>query len=350
MKLMKIYSNRCIMALIILILFSVSSLKAQQQHTDCDLSLRDAYGQYESADFQGCIDLLEPCVESLERGTVFEAYRLLALCYQQLRNEDKLHKSVVGLLKYNPAYKDFPMFDPVEFSRYLELYDVWSGLELGLKVGVSMNTVRLIKPYSVSSRVKGTYLPKAGFQAGLSAEYFIYRNTSLNVEFLYEGLNYARKADDIFGWKQEFNENLNYFSTPVFLRHTFYEPGNWSLAFNLGVHPFYLNNTKSSVLMTNHETGGTVQSTISQQEQRSSVLFATTTGLTLKRRLGGGTVVTNIHFSYTFNNVVDADKRWDNLGFIMNNQYVDSDFSFMPLYFTVGYQLPVPGMHVVKKR
>ena len=326
----------------------VFNIETFAQINNCDESLIEAYRDYEEGNFELCIERITPCKNNFSKETAFEAYRLLALCNLQLAYEEELHKNIVDLLKSKPTYKVFPLFDPLEFRRTLDKYDVWPGLEVGVKAGFNVNSVRSIENYSVTG-TPAYYSPTLGFQAGIKAEYFLKKNLAVNAEFLFEGLSYRRSYDNVQQWKQEFTEKLKYLSIPVMANYYFYEKDIWKVSGNVGLQTQFLRNTNSSILLTKIESGREVQRTASQIEQRNKLNFAILAGATAKRRTGGGSIIADLRFGYGLSNIINPDTRYQNLAFIMDNQYVDSDIAFIPVYISFGYQLPLGNMYVVKK-
>ncbi|MDP1726255.1 MAG: porin family protein [Bacteroidota bacterium] len=332
---------------VFLSVFIAISVSAQQKQSTCSGSLTAANKEYEAGRFSQCVEILKPCIENLSAEVQFEAYRLMALSYINQNENEKTHEAIVNLLRHKPDYRDFPYFDPLEFTKLLAKYDVWALLEMGMKGGMNFNTVRPIKNYSVTGS-PAEFSPGTGYQAGFVAEYFFRKNISVDAEFLYEGLNYGRKATNVSGWSQEFTEKLNYFNIPVTGRYYFYRWNALQFAAELGMQMQLFNATNSNIILKNNITGENVQNTIEQSKQRSSTLYYALAGLAVKYKLGGGNLCLNARYAYGFSNIVNADKRYDDLDFILANQYVDSDISFNPLYISLGYQFPLQGLYVVK--
>jgi hypothetical protein len=61
-------------------------------------------------------------------------------------------------------------------------------------------------------------------------------------------------------------------------------------------------------------------------------------------------LVGSVRYAVGLNKKVNSDKRYSDINFVLSNQYVDNDIRFNPLYFTIGYQIPVEGMYAVKMR
>lgn len=322
-----------------------SSASAQSGAID---NLAKANNEYEAGHFQQCIELLKPIVLQLNTEVRFEAYRLMALSYINQNDNINADKAIVNLLSAKPDYRDFPYFDPVEFTRLLTKYKVWPRFELGVKVGLNSNSINPTKNYSITGSA-ATFKPGIGYQAGMLVEYFFRDQISVNAELMYEGLNYSRSAPNVSGWQQEFTEKLNYFSIPLSARYYMRKWKELQFGAELGFQIQLLNATNSNIVLNNPSTGEHVENTTQQMSQRNSTLYSGLTGLLLKYTLAGGTLCLNTRFALGLSNVVNSEKRYDNLGFILANQYVDSDINFNLVYFSLGYQFPIPHFYQVKR-
>jgi hypothetical protein len=338
-----------ILTMIVLLSTMVFSTYAQENNSSCSDALKEAYLEYEAGRFNASLEILKPCINSLEKERKFEAFRLQALCHLFLKDNKNADAAVVQLLKSNPNYREFPYFDPLSFTKLLSTFDVFPKFELGLKTSININSVNPIKNYSLTGS-NAEFLPKAGFQGGVFIEYYLRRTLSLNAEFLYEGLNYSRVANDVLGWKQVYLENMKFWSIPITARCYLKPMKGWILAGELGFQTQFLSSTNSNVILSNNENQSRVQLTANQSEARKKTMFYGLAGASIKHKLAGGTISLNIRYAFGLNNVVNSDKRWSNTAFIFDSQYVDSDMKFNPLYFSVGYQVPIPGKYTVKKK
>lgn len=341
-----VFNIKCLIAVFTLLITAVNCT-AQQENNSCYEALKLAEKAYQVGHFTESLELLKPCVGKLEKADVFEAYRLMALCYLSLNDEKMANEAAINLLKHKPDYRYFPFFDPIELTHLLAKYSVWPKLEVGLSTGINFNSVHSLKNYSVTGS-SSKYLPSIGYQSGLKVEYNIMKRFSLNSGIYFEGLSYSKTTDNISGWSQTFKEKMRFFNIPVLGRYSFYQKEGLSLAAEIGMQMQMLNSTNSNILHHNSESGERIENTISQSSQRNSKLFYGIMGVALKYKVGGGNVCTNVQYAYGINNVVNADNRYNNLDFILVNQYVDSDFSFNTLYVSLGYQFPIPHMYGVK--
>jgi hypothetical protein len=336
---MRILLNRNKAAIFLMGLFLSINGSSQQAVNSCNDALNLANKEYEAGRINQCIALLNPCMDKLESKVKFEAWRLLALCYLSLNDEKNANAAAINLLRYKPNYREFPYFDPKELTSLLAKYDVWAQLEPGVKAGLNFNSVRLIKNYSVTNS-GATFLPQTGYQAGITAEYYLKKKISVNADLLYEGLKYKRTIGNESAWSQEFTEKLNYFNIPLAGRYYVYNTKTLRLGAELGLQSQILSKTNSDILLYNSATQEKVENTIEQKKQRNNALFYGLGGLVLKYKLGGGSLNVSARYAIGISNVVNAGRRYDNLDFILANQYVDSDFSFNPFYISVGFTIP----------
>jgi len=330
----------------IFIVFMSFKLSAQNSSTDCSVALKNGYASHESGDFKECINILTPCLNSIPKGVVFEAYRLMALSSMNLSETDNAHEYIVKMLNANPSYRDFPFFDPLAFKKLLDKYEIWAKWELGAKWGLVVNGINPIANYSLTNS-EASYNSGMGYQIGLSTEYFLRKNISLGADVLFARSNYSRTAEDVSGWEQEYQERMNYLEIPVQCRYYFFQTENLEIGAELGLQTSILSSTTSNITFTSFETNELKQSTYQADNQRNNLLIAGLGGLVAKYQLGGGKLGLNIRYTNGFSNVVDPDTRYDNLVFSFNNQYVDSDFSFNNLAMSLSYSFPIPNLYSV---
>lgn len=314
---------------------------------NCEYALKEANDAYEEGKFTECVNGLLPCLDSIEQSSKYEGYRLLSMSYLALNQQNQAEKYAMLLLKTKPDYKDFPDFDPKSFSALLKRIDVWPKYEGGAFAGLNMNNFKIGKVYSVTEQ-PGTYVPLSGFQIGANVERFIQKNFSLNFAISYEGLNYRFESNNFPGWSQELTENLKYINIPVVARYSLFSKGNITLGVDGGLQLRMLSSTNTNVVFIRTETGARAQKTEDMSDQRIKSLISIPLGLQLKYKLSTGSFYTNLGYSMGLSNMVNTETRYDNLGFVIDNQYVDSDMTFSPLTFSFGFQLPIGHNYSVK--
>lgn len=344
-------NNKFIIFLLLFLFNAFFTKKAftQNKSNNCSNNLIAANKEYEAGHFIECIQLLDPCINHLSHAEVNEAYRLIALSYLNLKDDDFLDDAVIKLLKNKPDYREFPFFDPIEFTRLLANYDVWPKWEIGVKAGININSVNPINNYSMTGS-NARFDPAMGYQFGITGEYFWKKNISITADLLYEGLSYMRVAGDVSGWEQKFTEELNYFSIPLAVRYYFVNWKQLEFSAELGFQTQLLNSTYSNIILNSNTSDETLQFSDIQFDQRIKFVFYGLAGLAAKYKLGGGKICLNARYAIGLNNIVDESKRFDNINFIFASQYVDSDISLNPFYISLGYQFPLSSFYNVKLR
>ena len=154
-----------------LVLFSISyNCNAQNgEKTNCINNLKLANTFYNEGKINQSIQLITPCLKTYETKEYFEAQLLLALCFLSTNEQENAKLAVVQMLKTQPKYRDSPYFDPLELTKMLSKYEVWPRLEIGLTAGSNLNSIRILKSYSLTQS-NAVFAPGVGYQTGFFAE------------------------------------------------------------------------------------------------------------------------------------------------------------------------------------
>lgn len=329
-----------------------ASVLAQNTPNDCSSSIVDAGNMYEAGKFEESVKLLNACLDFLPQETRFEAYRLLGLAYLELNDEEKLNESMVNLLKEKPDYREFPFFDPLAYTVKLSKFDVYPKWEIGLQAGINSTSVSPIENYSVTGS-EASYLPKTGYQIGILSEYYFNQKMSLYSGLQLSGVNYERNADDVVGWKQMYIEKLQFINVPIVLKHKVIpELLGWQVSAEAGINYQFLATTRSVVFLDNLSESNPkrLQRSADQSEARSKYVISGLLGISAKRKVAKGSFNIQIASSLGINNLVKPENRWDNLTFITESNYVDSDIRLNTVMISVGYQRAIRGKHAVELR
>lgn len=334
-----------------LVLFSISyNCNAQNsENTNCINNLKLANTFYNEGKINHSIQLITPCLKAYETKEYFEAQRLLALCFLSTNEQENAKLAVVQMLKTQPNYREFPYFDPLELTKMLSKYEVWPRVEIGLTAGSNLNSVRILKSYSLTQS-NAVFAPRVGYQTGFFAEYYLNKRTSIRPTILLEGVGYVRTADDVSSWTQSYTENLNYLSVPLVLSRNIIQNKKWDIALNLGPQIRFLLSSSSKIVLSNNASNQNIRNSSNTFNARYSTLLSAFTGLSAKHDLAGGIVSFNINYSYGLNNVVNEENRWLDIATIIKNQYVDSDIAFNTSSISVAYQFPLKGTYVVREK
>lgn len=311
-----------------------------QDKSACSNALYQANKEYEAGHFSQVLELLRPCLKNgFTTDEKFEAYRLMSLCYIYLTQSDSAKWSAAKMLKQKPSYQKFPYVDPLDFTRLLEAFEVRPKLEFGISAGMNSNNVKPINNFSVSGS-PASFLTGTGFQIGGFFEYFPTSKISIVLGCSNENLKYSRKADDVNGWEQTYAEELNLFAIPLSLRYLVFNSKSLRIYPEIGFQAAILSSASANIVMLNSNDEN-IQTPIDRFTQRNKLNKAVKAGVQLKYKLGPGDAGFNVSYANGLNNIVIPKRRYDNLEFILGNQYIDSDFKFNTFYYTFSYQFPL---------
>jgi hypothetical protein len=328
-------------------LFSISSVAWAQN--DCTNSLYEGNKLFESGKLQDCINTLEACLaKKNDREELIESYHLLAQSYQNLGNTEKAFVYIKKMLMLKHDYQLYPNIDPVDFSALVNKFTVSPKLYLGLKFGFNRNSVALKQSFSAYASTQ-RYLPKTGFQFGLTADYRIKPTISVNGDMFFAGVGINHIIDNAGGWKQNYNEQQNYFLLNLSGQKHFKVTKNLGAYVGLGFGVGYMASSNVFFESTHLETKLTQQSTQNpiQTRNRLQTNINGVAGASLGVAQGLLSLESNV--CYFLGKTVNPDKRMDDLNFIMNNQYVNDDIHLRTIMVNVSYKLPLIWKIQLKK-
>jgi tetratricopeptide (TPR) repeat protein len=340
---MRMHSFIQIVPLCLMLLSSAVSW-SQTNNSSCKDVLYEANKLYENGQFEDALSRLNNCSPEIEKAFRFEGDRLKALCYLNIGNMEKARLAVRQLLLHKPDYKVYPYVDPRELSNLLAQYEVWPQLEVGLKTGLNVNSVSIIKGYAIT-QTPSNYLPTLGFQGSVFVEYFVTQKVAVVSGFQYEQLSYRNKATNN-GWERMYKENLTYYSLPIGARYYWYAH-KLAVGVELGWLGQWLNTGYGNITFQHSSLEG-YQNTLETTPNRTTFNQYATVGSVVKYKLGAGSFGFNIQMAYGLNNIVKPETRYNNLSFNSANQYIDSDIKFVPVSLQFSYQWPI--LYTVKAK
>ena len=308
---------------------------------NCENSLYEGNKLFEAGKFQECVDLLEPCLQSKKgKEEMIESYHLLAQAYQNIGNLEKANLYVKKMLSLNHDYQKYPNIDPKDFNRLVNQYSVSPKFYLGLKFGFNRNSVALKKSFSTYASSQ-SYLPKTGYQLGLTGDYRLKPLFSINADLMASGVSINHIVDNAGGWKQNYTEQQNYFSLLLNGQKHFKVGSKFSVYAGLGIGFNYLYSTNVFFEATNNETKTLQQSTQNPIDARNRFQTCANGLLGTTIPLPQGSLSIEANFGYYFGTTVNPDKRMSDSDFIFNNQYINDDVSLRMMMVNVCYKIPV---------
>jgi hypothetical protein len=326
--------------LIALIIFYCCPAPAQRN--ECYNTLREANKTYYKGDMNEVIKLLTPCLLSggYRREDAAQAYRLLALAYLVLNEPAKADSAIRKLLEHNHNYQKYPnMEDGKEFTKLVNSYEILNKFWLGGKAGFNLVTISHVVNYAVSN-TPSSYTMQTNYFMGLLAEYKITKSYSVSMDILYNTLSYRHQVDNVAGWKQIYHEDLSYLSIPLNAKYTWLQ---WKVKpyAELGTDISFLQSVNSNIEAIDNTYGTATNTSVNSIDRRNKTYIGVFGGIGISYKIGGLTIFGNTRYIVGLTKIVSATRRYDDLGFILEKQYVDDDFRLSNFQLAAGFRLPV---------
>lgn len=323
--------------ILVLWLAATVNLKAQ----DCSDAIYRADKMYANGQISQVIESLEPCVSgSLNADERFEAYRLLALAYLNNQDQEKADEYIRKLLMIKPQYQKYPNNDPLELTRRINQFDVSAKYSVGFDVGFNLNSVKLIKSYSVYSSPQ-SYVTSPGYQFGGSFNYAFIKNWSVEAGVFYYGLFIKHQIDNAGGQKQIYKETQQFFSPGLNLTYNRKVHGSIELYAGVGFGNAFL--TSSNVFFTseNIESKNIRLATRNSFDDRTKSIVYTSEKIGVSIPFNIGRLHLECMWLQYQSNAVIANRRMSDRAFIYSNQYINDDFKNRPMMVNAGISWPV---------
>ncbi|MFT5513014.1 MAG: hypothetical protein ACI8SE_001414 [Bacteroidia bacterium] len=266
---------RRLVTILIIIGCFVQTIQAQ---TPCYNALLEANKMHDGGLIQDAINLIKPCYvnKNLDNNERLEAARLLAICYIDIRNMEAAELYVRDMLDIEPDYQKLPNIDPKDLVLLLDKYEVVDVLNVGLRAGVNLNTVDVLKNYSLDD-TPSTYYSRVGLKVGLILNYKLNRISSVVLAPQVSTINYQRDMANVAGSKKSYTEIITTAGFPIFYRHRM-NLKNWQFHIDGGVQYDWIINSYADVQSTNLIDNVITQSSTKTTAFRNRSLYGVTWG------------------------------------------------------------------------
>jgi hypothetical protein len=343
----KIHISGIIIATLLVAGFQLLINTSLYGQDDCSSKIKEAQKYYD----QGMIDeipqMLAPCMaDGFTRGQKIEAYKLIILSYLFNDNQYEAEKTMIEFLKKYPEYEIMPN-DPVEFVYLFESYRTTSVFSFGLTAGFNLTDPRIIEPFTTfdlnTAVLKNTVKP--GFQLGVGVGSYISRKMLLNMEFCFAanqykfsdeirivrsgkliGINSVTYTEKLY--KAEFPISLAY-EINIKKVHYFVRAG-FSAAKITGVSGRPLRKYAEDLPPVPGENQNI-------NYYRKNMLYSGIIGTGIRYKVPRGVITVDLRATLGINNIVRADKRYDNKELSTRFHYLDDDFSLNTISLSAGY-------------
>ncbi|MFT4522596.1 MAG: hypothetical protein ACI8ZN_001546 [Bacteroidia bacterium] len=329
-----------------LILFCITFLSlGVHAQTDCDDALYNANRTFKSGKLLETVSTLKGCLDNIKKDQQFEGYKLLALSYQNLNEQDEMNKAIGMMLKINPHYLKHPNNDPAEFSKALAKFSVSPKAVVGIYTGVNMCNVSLVQSYSTLSTPQ-RYKTTTGYQLGLTGEFMIQQNLGVGLNASFAGTKISHEMDYLESWKKNYLESNSWFQASLFGKKRF-ELGN---AFEVYAGPqlgvSWMRSSKVNMETTNNKGLVVEQDSKNGLDTRNRLqpMFGLLAGVEYK--LEKATIGLQGGFNWFGSTTVMGDQRLADEDFIFSTQYINDDVKMR--VFTLSITISGPILHSIK--
>jgi hypothetical protein len=311
-----------------------------QAQDNCTDVLYKANSFLKSGNFVGCISLLETCVEALAGEDQFEARKMLAISYTELKNSEKANEQFFLMLQQKPDYQRYPNSDPLAVQNGLKQFTVYPRFAVGIETGINRNMPQLLKSYSTLFLNQG-YLPKYGFQISQITDFKFNPLQSISL-----GIGWMGSTQ----WLEISNEDVSttiaverfkFFQTSLTFRQHFELASNLQGYVGIGAGYNRLTDGQLYLEWEAIQTRSTSQYTKSVRSERSLNQFYWQPALGIKYALETGIIGLELFGQYYSQAMALDNKRYSDLDFILNTQYVSDDVKLKLQGLKVSYSFPI---------
>lgn len=338
MKLKSIFLWMCIM--------STVTVVAQKR---CKDVLNRADKMFQQGQIQQAIKTCEPCLNQLRTDEEkFEAYRLLGISYQFMNNKRKSEYYVEKMVRMKPDYYRYPNIDPVEFTKLINRYHLVERAFGGIKTGMNYATPTILKNYSPFNLPSKYYLT-TGYQFGLFGEYLLKKNISIGTDLLFNGVYIDQDFENVGGSYQSYKESQQYLLLLPNITFTVHLPNNIKAYSGAGLGMNFMLNAMVNIETKNEITGVSTVNSKDAIDERNRAQFCSSIKIGFGIPVGKGMVAVDMSYMVFFRNLMDETKRYSDLSFIFNNQYINDDIKLTMFMFNLSYQMPIYSVIEIRK-
>lgn len=322
----------------ILLFFSVTLLSVDAQE-ECSTVLSKAQKLYDAGVIEQIPKMLQPCIESgFTSEEKLQAYKLIIMSYVFDNNTQKAETAMLDFLNRYPEYEILPA-DQAEFIQLFKTYRTLPIASFGIILGTNISNIRTIKLY-VDPKTKGSYSTSGFmFQAGVSYKRYIIDKFDINLEGLYVQSSYQYNRDSITASNtQSFTETQKRIEIPLTLIYYLYTFNKFIPYIRTGLNFTYLLNSSASISRTaSGSSKPFIDPNVSLVDNRIPFQVMLVFGAGISYKLKRSDISLDIRYNLGFKNQVIENNRYINLDPHTTFLYIDNDFNYDNLYFSLSY-------------
>ncbi len=322
-------------------LFYSGSTLAQR---NCTQKLKDAETAYKNGRLNEVSGIIKTCLAGgFNKDEQVQAFRLLALTYIYLDEQNKAEQAVLSLIKTAPDYKVNTANDPPEFIALFKSFRTVPVLIPTLKAGTNLSWPSVRETYLADNPALAdpNYKSGFGYQLGVSLEVPVKEHITAGIEIKMAGKSFTNISTFNDFQTITVKEKQGWISIPLFGKYTYDLKS---------IYPFLvagptiniLYSAKGSVERKNNAGASSSNSTIVDlMDLRNEILLGGMIGGGVSYKLGKGYVLAEVQYHHLFSSLTKNVA----LDFIpelpYGYGYIDDRFSMRTVSFSLGYTYPI---------
>lgn len=320
---------------LIALILTVWAMNAVAQSDPCINYLKDAQQRADEGKYDEGISLIKKAIAECDfsKNDLIEANKLLILYYLQTDFLEEAEASAARIMRLSPNYEPNNLRDPIELVRIFRKYKPTPVFNLALVGGVNSSRVEVLNSYSVLTgseyEDRTIYSGQYGWQLGLSVEKRVWSNLWLLANAQYRTSNYEAYIDSLQGQRIDYREELGFFDLGLSAR---YYVGNWQLQPFVEIGGQYTLLTSALGELTREGQSDLVNRLPQRNTSFPSYYYGG--GLAYSKK--GISIRLGVQLHDYDRNIVNPDRRFDNLDVIFRYFYLDNDFVMNHLQFNLG--------------
>ena len=338
----------------LLIVASFSKMTLAQD--ECELILAQATEEFNAGHLSVIPAMLKECLDKNQgRDYRQRAYLLLAETYLLLEDAANAEKSYLSVLRANPEYITDPSRDPIDLVYLSGKFTATPIFSFYGYAGPNITPVRVIHDVSIGgeSYTNQRYTVRAGWQAGIGAEYNYNDNLSATLGGNFTKTSFKHTTTNLFGVDKdiiEFIDNQNWLTFPISVKYA-QAKGKWRRYGYVGYSFNFLMSDKADIEINNRDARADDDSgertsfdksisNVNLIDYRNKFNSSFFLGGGVKYKAGLDYFFLDLRYSFGIKNVANPDSRFNTSTIALPYPYVDDDFRIDNLAISIGYIHP----------
>jgi len=332
--------------------FLLLSFSVQSQVSSCEETLNDARNNLEEGHLYGIPALLKPCLDrGFNKSQKIQAYWLLTRTYLLIDDPISAEDSYLKLLSLDPEYDIDEEGDPVDVVYLSRKFTTTPIFILFAKAGVNFAQPSTIHNFGVDNTNFSSeeYSSRLGLNFAVGSEFNMSDHLSLGLELQYSFQNYSYSNSLFNNDIQQFDENMNIFNIPIYLKYRFKLNKFWPFVYAGFSNDFILNSQAELQLIDREVAEGDENSAefsvtgpqVSLTDQRNFYNYSLIGGIGAKYRIGYNYLFLDIRYVYGLTNIVNIENQYSNSELLYRYGYVDDYKRLNNLMISFGYIYPL---------